>query len=85
MRHERINWAGCEAFNHCPVYFCNFAIIDITTEQNIPDKMGGYQYFCVNKDARTIVFIKKVFNFDSFTLYNRSKILLILLSTISKF
>lgn len=22
--------------------------------------MGGYQLFCVNKDARTIVFIKKV-------------------------
>lgn len=60
MRQERINRAGCEAFNHCPVYFWNFAIIDITTEQNIPDKMGGYQFFCVNKDARTIVFIKKV-------------------------
>ena len=60
MRKERINGVRCEVLNHCLVCFWNFAIIDIATEQNIPDKMGGYQLFCVNKDARTIVFIKKV-------------------------
>jgi len=35
MRKERINGVRCEVLNHCLVYFWNFAIIDITTEQNI--------------------------------------------------
>lgn len=49
MRKERINGVRCEALNHCLGYFWNFAIIDITTEQNIPDKMGGYQFFVSTK------------------------------------
>ncbi len=60
MRQEKINRAGSEEFNYCSVFLWNFAIIDITTEQKMPDKIGGYQFFCAYKDATTIVFIKKV-------------------------
>lgn len=47
-------------FTHCPVCLGNFATIDITTEQNMPDKMGAYQLLRKSKHTITIIFIMNV-------------------------